>query len=218
MHPCRPVQIHHACQRFCNPRVFCNRWNSPLLKKAVGWPKNVPSIWHVIDFGFPTTPSLQRGSISGSWLKKLPNLSAFHGLPNRSLATHLSQPHLRTRQFIRATLSTLTEHMEKHHSSFLRIISISRHARPFTHFTSACHIYCRAPLPLVFLTIRSFDFYKPFWCLLFWGVWLDPSQKLAKARATPASWRKLSWLVGCVSYAPYLVEVWVGNYIVWVVN
>ena len=65
-----PLQIHHACQRFCNPNKLlrlprilrCGKIPALATQNAIWTSENVPSTWCLNDFDFQTALSPQRGA------------------------------------------------------------------------------------------------------------------------------------------------------------
>ena len=70
-----PVQIHHACQRFCNPHELLRlprilkriEIPAPATRKAFWTSKNVPRPWCFNDFGFQIVVPRRRGANLGDF-------------------------------------------------------------------------------------------------------------------------------------------------------
>ena len=65
-----PLQIHHACQRFCKPHELLHLQRvlqpveipAPATQNALSTSKNVPSTWRFNDFGFQIALARRRGA------------------------------------------------------------------------------------------------------------------------------------------------------------
>ena len=65
-----PLQIHHACQRFCNPHELLRlprilqpvEMPAPATRKPLWTSKNVPSTWCFNDFDFQIVLARRRGA------------------------------------------------------------------------------------------------------------------------------------------------------------
>ena len=68
-----PLQIHHACQRFCNPHELLRLpriWQrveipAPATRNTLATSKNVPSPWCFNDFDFQIVRARRRGANFG---------------------------------------------------------------------------------------------------------------------------------------------------------
>ena len=82
-----PLQIHHACQRFCNPHELLRlprilqrvEIRAPATQNALWTSKNVPSTWCFNDFDFQIAFARRRGAIlRSSTSKSAPNPQRFN--------------------------------------------------------------------------------------------------------------------------------------------
>ena len=70
-----PLQIHHACQRFCNPRELLHlprilkriEIPAPATRKALWTSKSGPRPWRFNDFDFQIVPTCRRGANFGDF-------------------------------------------------------------------------------------------------------------------------------------------------------